>query len=123
MVVDNTRILAAQRNLCMYRRILDSYVEPKAREAIEQLVRETEGELEAAEAKEQVKAINDADELIRRAQRWRLKAQEYRATADIVQNHLARQSYLRLAQDYDQLADGVEASVSRRKRQRDARSS
>jgi hypothetical protein len=40
--------------------------------------------------------------------RWRAKADELRATADILQNAVARDSLLEMADGYDRLADHME---------------
>lgn len=105
----DTRIYVARQNLRRYRELLENYLDGRARDVIEQLIKETEAELEAAEAEKQSAEGAPLEESASRVRRWRLKAEEYRATAEITQSDLARQTYLRLAQDYERLADAIEA--------------
>jgi hypothetical protein len=44
------------------------------------------------------------DPRLDQARLWRLKAEELRTTADRIQNPLTRDSFLRTAETYDQLA-------------------
>ena len=48
------------------------------------------------------------DPSLDQARLWRLKAEELRTTADRIQNPLTRDSFLRTAETYDQLAQQCE---------------
>jgi len=106
-MASDTRIFIAKKNIEHYKKLLAVVFDPSASRVIEQLLREAEAELGAAEAEESPAATRTPiypDQV----RRWRLKAEEYRATADISQNEAARDHYLRLAMTYEQLADGAE---------------
>lgn len=94
-MADN-RVLTAKQRIDRYERILEGIHETSARLAIEQLLDEAWEELAAAESGEIVSE---------RSRRWRLKAEEYRTTADVTRDQTAQQTYRRLAENYERLAD------------------
>ena len=47
-------------------------------------------------------------DILSEVQRWRLKADELRATAEMLKNAVARDSLLEMADGYDRLADHME---------------
>ncbi len=47
-------------------------------------------------------------DILSEVQRWRAKADELRATADMLTNVVARDSLLEMADGYDRLADHME---------------
>ena len=58
-------------------------------------------------------------DILSQVERWRLKADELRAAADMLTNEVARHSFFEMADRYDQLADHMEdLEVKRRARQR-----
>ena len=60
-------------------------------------------------------------DILGEVQRWRLKADELRATADMLTNAVARDSLQEMADGYDRLADRMEdLEVKRRARVRDS---
>lgn len=109
-VGDNTRLFVAQQNVRKYERLLREVYDTKTREVIEQLLNEAVAERDTAEAEDQLAAATVArNPLPDRAMRWRMKAAELHATADITQNKLARDTYRRLAENYEQLAEDAAA--------------
>jgi hypothetical protein len=58
-------------------------------------------------------------DVLGQVQRWRAKADELRATADILSNQVARDSLLDMADGYDRLADHME-DLAVKKRARSA---
>jgi hypothetical protein len=48
------------------------------------------------------------DTYLAQAERWRKKAEELRAVADQMRNPFSRQSFLRMAETYDRLAEEYE---------------
>ena len=56
--------------------------------------------------------------ILSEVQRWRIKADELRATADVLSNAVARDSLLEMADGYDQLADNMEDLESRKRARR-----
>jgi len=113
-----TRRFAANKNIAQYQRLLVTALDDSARATIEQLLTEEKAELGAATAEEQVTTTTVPMET-ERVRRWRLKAEEYRATADISSSKAAKETYIRLAMDYEQLADQLERiSVSKTRSQK-----
>jgi hypothetical protein len=47
-------------------------------------------------------------DILSEVQRWRAKADELRATAEMLSNEVARDTLLEMADGYDQLADRME---------------
>ena len=54
-------------------------------------------------------------DILSEVQRWRLKAEELRATADMLTNEVARDSLLEMAEGYDRLADHMEDLEAKRR--------
>ena len=59
-------------------------------------------------------------DILSEVQRWRLKAEELRATADVLTNEVARDSLLEMAEGYDRLADHMEDLEAKRRASRRA---
>lgn len=59
-------------------------------------------------------------DILGEVQRWRLKAEELRATTDMLTNEIARDSPLEMAEGYDRLADHMEYLVAKRRASRRA---
>jgi hypothetical protein len=53
-------------------------------------------------------------------QRWRLKSDELRATAEMLTNAVARDSLLEMADGYDRLADNMEDLEAKKQARRRA---
>ncbi len=105
----NNRAFAVRHKIDRYEHLLEGTTDAAARQAIEELLDEAWDELAAV--------ANDTitDPLSDRSRRWRLKAEEYRMTADITRNEVARQAYLRLAENYERLADRPDPIAEREK--------
>lgn len=58
-----------------------------------------------------VGANENANRLLEKARRWRMRAEEYRTVAEALQHPSARESYLHLARTYETLADSWEVRV------------
>lgn len=54
-------------------------------------------------------------DILSEVQRWRLKADELRATADMLTNEVARDSLFEMAEGYDRLADHMEDLEAKRR--------
>jgi hypothetical protein len=59
-------------------------------------------------------------DILGEVQRWRLKADELRATADMLRNAVARDSLLEMADGYDRLADHMEDLEAKKRARRRA---
>ncbi len=59
-------------------------------------------------------------DILSEVQRWRLKSEELRATADALTNEVARDSLLEMAEGYDRLADHMEEFEAKRRASRRA---
>jgi hypothetical protein len=104
---DRTHLFIVQKNVEHYQKLLEVLLDESARTVVAQLLREAESELAAGKDEKELAGPGPAiDE--EQARRWRLKAEEYRATADICGHDAARDAYLRLAIDYERLADDAE---------------
>ena len=85
----------------------------KERDLAARAAQEAEADLRSAETKNPFAAAADRSITTEHARRWRFKAAEYRATADITQSAVARASYFRLAENYDRLADQADGMMAR----------
>jgi len=112
-MVDSMRVYIARQNLHRYERILDNTIDPKVRSVVEDLLKEARAELDAATAEDQFSSLADRSRVTEISHRWRSKAEEFRATADITQNKVARDTYLRLAENYERLATDAESRATR----------
>ncbi len=54
-------------------------------------------------------------DILSEVQRWRAKADELRATADMLTNAVARDSLLEMADGYDRLADHMENLAAKKR--------
>jgi len=57
-------------------------------------------------------------DILGEVRRWRLKADELRATADILTNQVAQDSLQEMADGYDRLADHMEDIEAKKRAQR-----
>jgi hypothetical protein len=106
------RLQLLRDNIERYERLLESEFDPVTRQTLQSLLAEARAE-ECLILEERALESGD-NELWDAARRWRLRAAEYRGVADAMHNSSARQTYVRLAQNYEQLAERAEARASRR---------
>ncbi len=59
-------------------------------------------------------------DILSEVQRWRLKADELRATAEMLTNEVARDSLQEMADGYDRLADHMEDLEAKKRARRRA---
>jgi len=59
-------------------------------------------------------------DILGEVERWRLKADELRATAEMLTNEVARDSLLEMADGYDRLADHMEDLEAKKRARRRA---
>jgi hypothetical protein len=55
---------------------------------------------------------SDSDEELQRIKRWRARAEEVRVNAEVMRDATARQTLLRVAEQYDLLADSAERQLT-----------
>ena len=110
-ITSDTRVSIAKKKVEHYTNLLNVAWAVSSRDALERILREAKLELSLAEADEDL-AASASPIHPERVQRWRLKAEEYRATAEICRSAPARENYLRLARDYERLVDQSEGNPS-----------
>jgi hypothetical protein len=108
------RLQVVRDNIERYERLLQTERDPANCAILQSLLAEARAEetllLEERKFEDGGKAVQD------QARRWRMRAEEYRVVADAMTNDSARQTYLRLAQNYEGLADRAEQRAAGRSR-------
>jgi hypothetical protein len=101
------RLQLIRDNIERYERLLQAETDPANRRTLQSLLAEAHAEetllLEERRLETGDKNLRDD------ARRWRMRCEEYRAVADAVLNVSARQTYLRLAKNYESLAERAES--------------
>jgi hypothetical protein len=112
-MVDHSEII--RLNIERFVRVLEGERDPAKRAVLEGLLKEARAELQYVEAAEAMSGAvpEPASALRDKAQRWRMRAAEYRAVAEQVANASAHATYRRLAECYDALAERAQGRADR----------
>ena len=107
------RLQMLRSNIERYERLLETESNQATRHTLQSLL--AEARAEACLVIEERSLEQGDKDLLEDALRWRMRAEEYHAVADATHNDSARETYLRLAGNYEALAKRAETRAAGRR--------
>jgi len=107
------KVWLLQNDIARYRQLLKTEADEKKRQTIAELLVEAEYNLALIDRPDRL-TTPDASA---HARTWRAKAEECRTVAETMRSESARLTILRLARDYETLADSWEKAAQKRRDQ------